>query len=182
MVMLISMSTVTTTSQITIITKIGSAIIRSREVRVAGSNGSTTPKTEKELLTGIRELRRNTTGEQGAMLRSPGRPTAAVRSREGRTSLKEGPNSSKVSRARDNLVAIDPAANRAVTPSAAWTGAAARRVITAAGAVPVGRACHPAVVVEVAVSAAAVDHVAAVEVVPVVVVAAEEEAADSCPC
>jgi len=84
-----------------------------------------TRATGAEFLTGIRGLRRSTTGEPGAKLRSPGRRTAAVLSRAGRTSPGAGQTSSKAVRMQASEVVLTGEG----VPSAAWTVAAVRRVI-----------------------------------------------------
>jgi hypothetical protein len=151
-----------------------------------------TRATGVESLTGIRELRRNITGGPGATLRSPGRLSVDALRQAGRTLLRVGQTSSKA--VRQVVAALQPARwTEAEVPSVAWTEVEAQRVIPAAAAVPAGRACHPEVDVEVAVSAVVEDPVAAVDSVAAAAAAAAEavveeavavveEAADSCPC
>src|SRR4030042_4157633 len=136
------MSTVTTTSQKTIITKTGSAIIRSREVRVAGSNGSTTPKTEKEPPTGIMPLPRNLTEELQQNPSSHARHSADAPNRGGRISPGAELTSSKEARLQGDVIFRA----RKVVPSQVWTAEAARRVTSAAVEVPAVKACQVVVV------------------------------------
>ena len=132
-----------------------------------------TRATGVEPLTGIRELRRNTTGEPGAKLRSPGMLIAAVESRAGQAVRMQASGA-----VRWTVAALQPAKwTGAEVPSAAWTEAEARRVMPATEAVPAGRACHPAeavdhvVVAASAVAAAVAGPVAAAAVAGPVVAA-----------
>jgi hypothetical protein len=165
------MSTATIISQKTITVETGSTTIKSKGVRVAGSNGSTTPKTEKGLLTGIRELRRNLTKELHHKPSSHARHTADAPNRGGRISPGAELTSSKEARLQGGVMFR---ARKAV-PSQVWTAEAARRVITATGAVPAGRACPVAVEVVVPAVVAAVEVVVPAVVAAVVAAAAAAE-------
>jgi len=156
-------STVTITSQETITAKIGSAIIRSREVRVAGSNGSTTPKTEKELLTGIMPQPRSLIEELQQKPLSHAKHSADAPNRAGRTLPAAEPTNSRVARM--------PASEAA--PFQALTGAAAQKTSVAAE-VPVAKVCPVEVEDSAVVLAVAevVDSAAVLAVAEVAVVAA----------
>ena len=114
--------------------------------------------------TEIRGLHRSITGEPGVRLRSPGRLSAAVRTRAGRTFPKAEPINSGAVRMRASeeavrkwiAAAVHPVRWIVAAPSAAWTEAAVQRVISATEAVPAGRACHPAAGVAAPVAVAAV--------------------------
>jgi len=153
-------STVTITLQETIITKIGSAIIKSRVGRVAGSNGSTTPKTEKEPPTGITPQPRSLTEELQQTPSSHAKHSAGARIRGGRISPGAAPTSSKDARLPGG--AIFPA--RRAVPFRVWTVEAVRHVTSAVVGVQVAKACPVAVegseAVPVAVAEAAVVAVA----------------------
>jgi hypothetical protein len=77
--------------------------------------------------------------------------------------------------ARDNLAAIDPAADRAAALSREWTAGEALHEISAAAAAPADRACHRAAGAEALAAAV----VAAAASVAAAVAEAEEEAGDS---
>ena len=119
---------------------------------MAGSNGSTTPKTERELLTEIMLLPRNLTEELQQNPLSHARHSADVPNRGGRILPGAELTSSKDARLQGGVVFR---ARKAV-PSQVWTGEAARCVTLAAVEVPAAKACPVAAASVVAVAVAAV--------------------------
>jgi len=107
-----------------------------------------TRATGVESPTGIRGLHRSITGEPGVRLQSPGKLSAAVRSRADKTSPEAEPINSEAVRMRASEVVrkwiaavVHPAKWIVAAPSAAWTVAVVQRVISATVEARAVKAC-----------------------------------------
>jgi hypothetical protein len=152
-------STVTITSQETIITKTGRVNIKSKGVsRVAGSNGSTTHKTEKELPIGTTLQPRSSTKALQQKLSSHAKHSADAQNREDRKLAGAVLTNSRDARMPDSVA----------VPFQGWTVGAARRVTSAAVDNQVVKACPVVEEDSAAVPVAAVADSAAVVAVAAV--------------
>ena len=138
---------------------------------MAGSNGSTTHKTEREPHTGITQRPRDSTEALLQTPSSPVRHSADAPSREGRISPVVEPNSSRDARALVQEIFRD----RGETLFPGWTGEAVQHVISAAVAVPAAKACRAGEDLAVVAAVAAADSAVAVAVVAAVAAVAAAE-------